>query len=249
MMSRAAASSTSQTGAPGRQPERPVVVVSSMWAALPTRRPHGPPNLRVPGEERDHGEYHDRRPRANQDHHRTEHQQPGGAPIDATSAGWASQIAASTAPTRIEDSREPGVARVPRQDPPSQRPAAVIPSSRPPHESTVGIPASPRSLHSRHADRHRHRPRGPPRPARISPSRTSRPIAPTRRDPRARRQVQALDTAGVEPTAHPLGMTNTFRPTRFVRPSTATRCWPRPRQRGRVLRRAARARSGLTRGR
>ncbi|MEX0756753.1 MAG: Asp-tRNA(Asn)/Glu-tRNA(Gln) amidotransferase subunit GatC [Acidimicrobiia bacterium] len=31
-------------------------------------------------------------------------------------------------------------------------------------------------------------------------------------------RVQALDTAGVEPTAHPLGMTNTFRPDE-VRPS------------------------------
>ncbi len=31
-------------------------------------------------------------------------------------------------------------------------------------------------------------------------------------------KVQALDTDGVEPTAHPLGMTNTFRPDE-VRPS------------------------------
>lgn len=31
-------------------------------------------------------------------------------------------------------------------------------------------------------------------------------------------KVQALDTEGVEPTAHPLGMTNTFRPDE-VRPS------------------------------
>lgn len=31
-------------------------------------------------------------------------------------------------------------------------------------------------------------------------------------------RVQALDTAGIQPTAHPLGMTNTFRPDE-VRPS------------------------------